>query len=172
MRVDNAELSIILWNYLFTKIHVYTRKFVRNGIKSFGMNVDNKNLARNEAFDYNSLVNLRFSSLYNLSRKFSRPGTPSFSPFLFLASMTTSPGLVPGSSGSPGSRCQWSNTHCGKAWEKGVVNIRSQIFTNVHMANKPSFRSESSNRQEWLIYTFADRLPYVHTPRRSPQDGN
>lgn len=38
-----------------------------------------------------------------------------FSPFLWRMFVTTAPARVVCSRGSPGSSCQWSKTHCGKA---------------------------------------------------------
>ena len=43
---------------------------------------------------------------HNLSKNLSNGGTDSERPFLFLVSMTTIPGLVVGSNGSPARICQ------------------------------------------------------------------
>jgi len=53
--------------------------------------------------------------VYILSRNLSRDGTFSERPLRFLVTATMLDGLLLGSKGSPGSSCQWSNTHCGNA---------------------------------------------------------
>ena len=63
---------------------------------------------------------------------------PSLRPFLFLVSNTTFPGLVAGSLISPGNICQWSNTHCGKAWPP-VLDRRSAVKPK-NKRNKMSYR--------------------------------
>ena len=61
---------------------------------------------------------------------------PSLRPFLFRVSVTTIPGFVEESDGSPGRICQWSNTHCGKAWPP-VLDRRSAV--NPTTKNKLTF---------------------------------
>jgi len=59
------------------------------------------------------------NNIYILSKYFSKDGTPSLSPFLFLVSVTImydEVGFVLSSMGSSGIICQWSNTHCGNAF--------------------------------------------------------
>jgi len=65
--------------------------------------------------------------------KFCSGGITGFNSFLFLTSLTTVPDLEESdvSMGSPGKYCQWSNTHCGKAFPP-VWLLRS----SVNPANK------------------------------------
>lgn len=68
----------------------------------------------------------QLGGFYNLSRKLSSAGMPSFSPLRLRVSATTWEGRLALSKGSPGRICQWSNTHWGKAWPP-VLDLRSAV---------------------------------------------
>ena len=87
------------------------------------------------------------ASVYILSRKLSSMGIPSLIPLRLRISLTTWKGLVVMSLGSPGRICQWSKTHCGKAWPP-VLERRSAV-----KPGETGKMSEPTSRQSysWAI---------------------
>lgn len=59
---------------------------------------------------------MKISVIQSLSRKLSSAGMTGLIPFRCRMSATTDAARDVWSRGSPGKSCQWSNTHCGKAW--------------------------------------------------------
>lgn len=99
---------------------------------------------------------------YNLSRKLSRAGMPSFRPLRLRVSATTWQGRVPFSKGSPGRICQWSNTHCGKAWPP-VLDLRSAVKP-VGMG-RDTYHTPSPDKTGWARRSTPRPAPSRAPPR-------
>ena len=105
--------------------------------------------------------------IYNLSKKRSSGGTPSESPLRFRVWRTILLAWVFSSNGSDSIVCQWSKTHCGKAWPEVAARKSESKPKHIrYVGGKKAWSLSKSiidqKIQNFIFYSRVQKICWPH----------